>query len=178
MMTLEGTASRATRQEKTCRVGSSGRARRQDFMLAAGEIVQSVEPRVHDLRNLRHIHKMSVRQAPPYQQGAPERRAPDDSDEDEDALAGEFEEQNGYQDGDGYDMDRRGSMGAGVDLREQLIAAAQPLEYGASLDVKVQSYDSYCNLFHFILNSDGPVDVEVPSVRRTGRTGKALGDRC
>lgn len=69
-------------------------------------------------------------------------------------------------------------MGAGVDLREQLIAAAQPLEYGASLDVKVQSYDSYCNLFHFILNSDGPVDVEVPSVRRTGRTGKALGDRC
>ena len=108
---------------------------------------------------------MSVRQAPPYQQGAPERAPDDDSDVEEEALASDYREQVGYEDGQDYDLDRSTSMGGGgQDLQAQLVAAAQPLEYQAPLEVKIQSYDSYCNLFHFILNSDGPVDIEVPSV--------------
>ncbi|KAL1891915.1 hypothetical protein Cpir12675_004774 [Ceratocystis pirilliformis] len=49
------------------------------------------------------------------------------------------------------------------DIQARVLAAAQPLDVSAPLDVKFQSYDSYCSLFHFILNSDGPVDVEAPS---------------
>ena len=106
---------------------------------------------------------MSVRQAPPYQQGAPERPPGDDSDEE--ALANDYREQVDYEDGDDYDLDRSNSFGGGPqDLQAQLVAAAQPLEYGASIEVKIQSYDSYCALFHYILNSEGPVDIEVPSV--------------
>lgn len=111
---------------------------------------------------------MSVRQAPGYQQGQPERPIDDDSDVEEEALANDYREQVGYnEDGiDGYGLDRTASLGGGTqDLQAQLQAAATPLEYGASIEVKIQSYDSYCNLFHFILNSDGPVDIEVPSVR-------------
>ena len=108
---------------------------------------------------------MSVRQAPTYQQGGPERPLDDESDVEEEALANEYQNQVGYEDGDDYELDRSLSMGGGPqDLHAQLVAAAQPLEYGASVDVKIQSYDSYCNLFHFILNSEGPVDIEVPSV--------------
>lgn len=110
---------------------------------------------------------MSVRQAPSYQQRAPGRQiVEDDSDVEEEALANEYREQVGFQD-DGYDLDRTGSLGgAGAqDLSAQLQAAATPLEYGASLELKIQSYDSYCNLFHYILNSEGPVDLEVPNVR-------------
>ena len=108
---------------------------------------------------------MSVRQAPSYQQGVPERPIDDDSDVEEEALANDYREQVGYEDGADYDLDRTTSMGAGPqDLHAQLVAAAQPLEYGASIETKISSYDSYCNLFHFILNSDGPVDIEVPSV--------------
>lgn len=85
----------------------------------------------------------------------------DDSDVEEEALAGQYGEQAAYNDDGDYDL-----MGAGnaQDLQAQLAAAATPLEYGASIEMKTQSYDSYCNLFHFILNSDGPVDIEVPSV--------------
>lgn len=109
---------------------------------------------------------MSVRQAPPYQQGAAERTLDDDSDVEEEALANDYREQVVYEDGDGYDLDRSISLGSGPqDLQAQLVAAAQPLEYQATLETKIQSYDSYCNLFHFILNSEGPVDIEVPSVR-------------
>lgn len=109
---------------------------------------------------------MSVRQAPTYQQGAPERPIDDDSDVEEEALANDYREQVNYEDGDGYDMDRSGQMNAGPqDLQAQLAAAATPLEYQATIETKIQSYDSYCNLFHFILNSDGPVDIEMPSVR-------------
>lgn len=86
----------------------------------------------------------------------------DDSDVEEEALAGQYGEQVGYED-DGTDYDLMGAGGA-QDLQAQLAAAATPLEYGASIEMKTQSYDSYCNLFHFILNSDGPVDIEVPSV--------------
>ena len=109
---------------------------------------------------------MSVRQAPAYQQGAPERVPDDDSDVEEEALANNYREQVGYQDGLGedYDLERSSTLGGTQDLQAQLQAAATPLEYGASLEVKIQSYDSYCNLFHFILNSDGPVDIDVPSV--------------
>ena len=51
------------------------------------------------------------------------------------------------------------------DIQSRLAAAAQPLDFSASLDVKFASYDNYCSLFHFILNSEGPVDLEPPSVR-------------
>lgn len=108
---------------------------------------------------------MSVRQAPQYQQGAAQPPVDDDSDVEEEALANDYREQVGYEDGGDYDLDRSASSGGGTqDLHAQLVAAAQQLEYGASLEVKTASYDQYCNLFHFILNSDGPVDIEVPSV--------------
>lgn len=109
---------------------------------------------------------MSVRQAPTYQQGAPERALDDDSDVEEEALANDYREQVGYENGENYDLDRNMSMSGGPqDLQAQLQAAATPLEYQATLETKIQSYDSYCTLFHYILNSDGPVDIEVPSVR-------------
>lgn len=41
------------------------------------------------------------------------------------------------------------------------------LEFQATLETKFASYDNYCSLFHFILNSDGPVDLEVPNVSIT-----------
>lgn len=89
----------------------------------------------------------------------------DDSDAEEEALANEYQDQVDYADGEDYDLDRSVSMGGGPqDLHAQLVAAAQPLEYGASIELKIQSYDSYCALFHYILNSEGPVDIEVPSV--------------
>ena len=50
-------------------------------------------------------------------------------------------------------------------IESRLAAAAQPLDFSAPLEVKFASYDNYCSLFHFILNSDGPVDLEPPSVR-------------
>lgn len=97
-----------------------------------------------------------------YQQGQPERAPADDSDIEEEALANDYKEQVQYEDND---LDRVASIGSGPqDLQAQLAAAAQPLEYQATLDTKIASYDSYCNLFHYILNSDGPVDLEVPSV--------------
>ena len=108
---------------------------------------------------------MSVRQAPTHQQGAIERRMDDNSDAEEEALANDYREQVGYENGDDYDLERSSSLGQGPqDLQAQLQAAATPLEYQANIETKIQSYDQYCNLFHFILNSDGPVDIEVPSV--------------
>lgn len=108
---------------------------------------------------------MSLRQAPSYQQGAPPRQVDDDSDVEEEALANDFREQANFGGDDGYGLEQTESFGGGAqDLQAQLQAAATPLEYGASTELKIQSYDSYCNLFHFILNSEGPVDIEVPSV--------------
>ena len=109
---------------------------------------------------------MSLRGAQPaYQQNGAQRLADDDSDVEEEALANDYREQVQYE-GD-YEGDLDGpSVGGGMqDLQAQLAAVAQPLEYGASLESKIASYDSYCNLFHYILNSDGPVDIDVPSVR-------------
>ena len=67
---------------------------------------------------------------------------------------------------DGMDeLDRMPSIGSNQDIHAQLQAAATPLEFQATLETKFASYDNYCNLFHYILNSDGPVDLEVPNVR-------------
>jgi translation initiation factor 3 subunit L len=108
---------------------------------------------------------MALRQSAQYQQGTAQPPIDDDSDVEEEALANDYREQVGYEDGEDYDLDRSVSLGGGTqDLQAQLVAAAQQLEYGASLEVKIASYDQYCNLFHFILNSEGPVDIEVPSV--------------
>ncbi len=64
---------------------------------------------------------MSVRQAPSYQQGAPERPQNEDSDGDEEALANEYKEQVGFDDGEDYDLNRSTSMGGGPqDLQAQL----------------------------------------------------------
>ena len=63
------------------------------------------------------------------------------------------------------DIDKASSIGAGAtDIQAQLAAAATPLEYQATLETKFASYDNYCSLFHYILNSEGPVDLEVPNV--------------
>lgn len=47
-------------------------------------------------------------------------------------------------------------------LQARLVAAAQPLDFSAPLEVRFASYDNYCSLFHFILNSEGPVELELP----------------
>ncbi|KAI9732673.1 MAG: hypothetical protein M1834_004010 [Cirrosporium novae-zelandiae] len=87
----------------------------------------------------------------------------DESDVEEEALVNDYQQQVNFDDGMA-DLERTNSLGGiAQDLQAQLVAAATPLEYQASLDVKLTSYDNYCSLFHFILNSDGPVDLEVPS---------------
>jgi len=104
-----------------------------------------------------------------FQQGATAVRAmDDDSDAEEEALVADYREQVQYEAVLG-DLDIVGSMTAAQqadDIQSRLAAAAQPLDFSAPLEVKFSSYDSYCSLFHFILNSDGPVDLEPPSVRR------------
>jgi translation initiation factor 3 subunit L len=105
---------------------------------------------------------------PAYQQGNAEaiRGVADDSDAEEEALAQDYREQVQY-DQDGLDdLDRTNSLGGGggQDIHAQLAAAATPLDFQATLETKFASYDNYCSLFHYILNSEGPVDLEVPSV--------------
>ncbi|KAF3031668.1 hypothetical protein E8E12_001081 [Didymella heteroderae] len=83
------------------------------------------------------------------------------SDAEEEIMAGEYREQVQY---DGMEeLDRMPSIGSNQDIHAQLQAAATPLEFQATLETKFASYDNYCNLFHYILNSDGPVDLEVPN---------------
>jgi translation initiation factor 3 subunit L len=97
---------------------------------------------------------------------APVRAIEDDSDVEEEALVADYKEQVQYEDGMD-DLERVSSMTMAQqtdDIQSKLAAAAQPLDFSAPLEVKFQSYDSYCNLFHFILNSEGPVDLEPPSV--------------
>jgi translation initiation factor 3 subunit L len=108
---------------------------------------------------------MSLRQpVQPY--GEAPMRAPDDeSDAEEEALVNDYREQVQYDDGMD-DLDRTVSLGVlQQDIHAQLQAAATPLEFQATLETKFASYDNYCSLFHFILNSEGPVDIDVPSVR-------------
>ena len=92
----------------------------------------------------------------------PARALGDDSDEEN--LVADYQEQVRYE-----NMDDLESMSVSMaqqtdDIQSRLVSAAQPLDFSASLEIKFQSYDSYCSLFHFILNSDRPVDLEPPSV--------------
>lgn len=100
-----------------------------------------------------------------YQNGAPPARVLDDSDVEEEALVADYQEQVQYE--DGLELEQVNSLTMAQqtdDIQGRLAAAAQPLDFSAPLDVKFQSYDAYCSLFHFILNSEGPVDLEPPSV--------------
>lgn len=97
--------------------------------------------------------------------GQPHRGEPDDSDGDEEGMANEYREQMQYGE-DGIDQDDIGYASMQPDIQSQLQAAVTPLEYGAGLDVKMASYDNYVSLFHYILNSEGPVDLDLPSVSR------------
>lgn len=99
-----------------------------------------------------------------FQNGAPPARTIDDSDVEEEALVADYQEQVQYE--DGADLEQVSSLTMAQqtdDIQSRLAAAAQPLDFSAPLEVKFQSYDSYCSLFHFILNSEGPVDLEPPS---------------
>ena len=89
------------------------------------------------------------------------RRPNDDEDIEEETLVADYQEQVQYDGGE--DLGRGDSMDGPADIRAQLEAAAAPLEYQASLETKFASYDNYCSLFHYILNSEGPVDIEQPS---------------
>ena len=104
---------------------------------------------------------------------APARARNDESDVEEEALVADYKEQQQHYD-DGMDDQDHGSTSMTQqpdDIQARLAAAAQPLEYSATLDVKFQSYDAYCSLFHFILNSEGPIDLEPPSVSLRGDAG-------
>lgn len=102
-----------------------------------------------------------------FQNGAPPARVMnDDSDVEEEALVADYKEQVQYEDGLG-ELESVNSMPLAQqtdDIQARLAQAAQPLDFSAPLEVKFQSYDSYCSLFHFILNSEGPVDLDPPSV--------------
>ena len=107
---------------------------------------------------------MALRQRPPYQTADAQQVMEDVSDQEEELLVNDYREQAQFEDGMD-DLDRIPSGGPGPqDMQAQLAAAATPLEYQATLETKFTSYDNYCNLFHYILNSEGPVDLEVPSV--------------
>lgn len=80
----------------------------------------------------------------------------------------EYKEHVQYEEGD--DLSRTTSLNLTAqtdDIQARLVQAAQPLDFQAPLEAKFQSYDAYCSLFHFILNSEGPVDLEPPSVGLT-----------
>jgi translation initiation factor 3 subunit L len=102
-----------------------------------------------------------------FQNGAaPPRAIEDESDVDDDALVADYKEQIQYEGMEELEQVNSMSMAQQTDdIQSRLAAAAQPLDFSAPLEVKFASYDNYCSLFHFILNSDGPVDLEPPSVR-------------
>ncbi len=108
---------------------------------------------------------MALHQREPYTTADAQKVVQNESDQEEEALVEDYKEQVHFDDGMS-ELDRTGSLGVGgpQDMQAQLAAAATPLEYGAALDTKFASYDNYCNLFHYILNSEGPVDLEVPTV--------------
>lgn len=89
----------------------------------------------------------------------------DESDVEEEALVADYREQVQFEGMEELDQGSSLSMAQQTDdIQSRLAAAAQPLDFSAPLEVKFASYDNYCSLFHFILNSDGPVDLEPPSV--------------
>ena len=99
-----------------------------------------------------------------YANGVAQIPAPDDDDFDveEETLANDYQEQIQYN--DAYDDTSVAYSASQQDIQAQLQAAVQPLDRDATLDVKFASYDNYCSLFHYILNSEGPVELELPSV--------------
>ena len=99
-----------------------------------------------------------------YSNGNPGPQPDDESDIEEEALVNDYREQVNFDDGMS-DLERSTAITGGPpDIQAQLAAAATPLEYSATLETKFASYDNYCNLFHYILNSEGPVEPEVPNV--------------
>ncbi|KAL8866305.1 MAG: hypothetical protein Q9198_008946, partial [Flavoplaca austrocitrina] len=106
---------------------------------------------------------MALYQRAPYQTADRQKLDENDSDQEEDALVNDYKEQAHFDEG----LEDGGSYGGGggqfQDMQAQLVSAATPLEYQATLETKFASYDNYCNLFHYILNSEGPVDLEPPS---------------
>ena len=109
---------------------------------------------------------MALYQRAPYETTDKRNGGEDDLDKEQDTLA-----QNAHvQFDDGMsELDRTNSYGGGgmggpQDIKAQLEQASQPLEFQATLETKFASYDNYCNLFHFILNSEGPVDLDLPTV--------------
>jgi translation initiation factor 3 subunit L len=99
-----------------------------------------------------------------FQNAAPKRAIEDDSDVEEEALVADYREQVQYED-NMDDVDLSSMAQQPDDIQSRLVSASQPLDFSAPLETKLQSYDNYCSLFHFILNSEGPVDLEPPSVR-------------
>ncbi|KAF8250854.1 hypothetical protein K440DRAFT_616475 [Wilcoxina mikolae CBS 423.85] len=87
-----------------------------------------------------------------------------DDDSDDEILATTLAEAMQEDEGDYDDVGSiSGIQVTGDDLQARLAAAATPLEFQAGLPARFTSYDNYCSLFHFILNSDGPVDLELPT---------------
>lgn len=117
---------------------------------------------------------MSLPQRGPYQNGSVPARPIDNESDDENEALSEFaraqmiEQLRQQQEELGGDLSRQisSSMQAPQqdDLKSRLQAAAEPLERQAPMEVRFSSYDNYCSLFHFILNSDGPVDLDMPTV--------------
>lgn len=87
-----------------------------------------------------------------------------DSDVEEETLVADYKEQVQYQGTEEPEFNSMSMAQQSDDIQSRLAAAAQPLDFSAPLEVKFASYDNYCSLFHYILNSDGPVDLEPPSV--------------
>lgn len=107
---------------------------------------------------------------------APYLRADDESDDE--VLASNLVE--ALNDDDDEDLDSLGltqTQSRGNDLQERLQLAAQPLEFQATLDARFASYDNYCSLFHFILNSDGPVEMETGRNELVGGSWSGGGSR-
>ena len=141
------------------RTGTSEKPQRQIFQIRSTRLVPHGCP---------YFAIMALYQREPYTTADRQKLVDNESDQEEDALVEDYKEQVHFDDSMGMDeLDRTASFGASggpQDMQAQLAAAATPLEYGAALDTKFASYDSYCNLFHYILNSEGPVELEVPTV--------------
>lgn len=124
-------------------------------------------PRARDKHTNTIPYSMSLSQREPYTSADRSKVTENESDKEEEAMVEDYKEQVHFDDGMS-ELARTGSYGGQTggaqDMQAQLAAAATPLEYGAALDTKFASYDNYCNLFHYILNSEGPVDLEVPTV--------------
>ncbi|KAF2786139.1 eukaryotic translation initiation factor 3 [Melanomma pulvis-pyrius CBS 109.77] len=105
---------------------------------------------------------MSLRDRAQFQNGETKRAPADESDVEEEALVNDYRQQVQF---DGMDDLEQipSNLNISHDIHAQLQAAATPLEFQATLETKFASYDNYCNLFHYILNSEGPVDLEVPN---------------